>query len=424
MRVIRLLSTQGSPATHSVVLAAARLAFPGAEVVEVDTVEAAGPNGTAGLPGLLVLAEPDAAAAAEAIQAVDARGLPRWAVVVLGRNPSDLAETVPPEEWNPPLLARVFRSALLQHELLCENLRLQGDLRTVARRISHDLCTPIGCIHTSSQVLTLLPWNDAPTIAAVVENIRVSSKEISQLIERICFVLRATADPRVPGRVEMQRVVAAVLERLEPEIRKAGVTVAQPASWPETNGVPQWLHVIWWNLLHNAITHGGEGTPVRLDWSREDGGYRFSVVDRGAGIAPAVAAGLFRPFDQLHTLPAPGLGLSIVQRLVALQGGRCGYARGDDGSDVFYFTLPAGAPGQPSREGGPPAGALRTRSPQPDRDPSCTANRHETAAGPPRAPGAVTTASDHPAMTPDDGGRGPAGAIAARSEIIRTPAQG
>jgi signal transduction histidine kinase len=118
--------------------------------------------------------------------------------------------------------------------------------------------------------------------------------------------------------------------------------VSQPASWPEVAGVAPWLQVIWWNLLDNALKHGGPSAEIRLAWSRAPDGYRFSVVDRGAGIAPALQAGLFQPFDQLHALRTPGLGLSIVQRLVALQGGRCGYERLADGTSAFFFILPAG----------------------------------------------------------------------------------
>jgi hypothetical protein len=159
-------------------------------------------------------------------------------------------------------------------------------------------------------------------------------------------------------------------------------------------GVPQWLHVIWWNLLHNAFTHGGPGTHVRLAWSPEDDGDRFSVIDPGVGLAPAIEAGLFRPFDQLHTLPAPGLGLSIVQRLVALQGGRCGYERLNDGSSVFYFTLPTGAPGPRPPEGGTPAGGFRPLLSEPDNDSSGTANHPAVAAKPFRLPDAVMAAFD------------------------------
>jgi signal transduction histidine kinase len=64
------------------------------------------------------------------------------------------------------------------------------------------------------------------------------------------------------------------------------------------------------------------------------------VSDGGPPLEPGIQGRLFSPFDQLHRRPAPGLGLTIVQRLVALQGGECGYERRPDGSSVFFFTLP------------------------------------------------------------------------------------
>jgi signal transduction histidine kinase len=140
----------------------------------------------------------------------------------------------------------------------------------------------------------------------------------------------------------MGDVVAGVLRQLKPDIQAAGAAVAAPALWPEVIGVAAWRHVIWWNLLHNALRHGGPAPQVQLGWTPEAGGSRFWVSDRGAAVPSSIEARLFRPFDQLHLFPAPGLGLSIVQRLVALQGGRCGYERrAEDGSSVFFFTLPA-----------------------------------------------------------------------------------
>jgi signal transduction histidine kinase len=104
--------------------------------------------------------------------------------------------------------------------------------------------------------------------------------------------------------------------------------------------------VIWWNLLQNALRHGGPSPQIRLAWSPGKEGCRFSVADRGAPIEPVVQARLFRPFDQLHLVASPSLGLSIVQRLVALQDGQCGYERQADGSSVFFFTLPDGKAGR------------------------------------------------------------------------------
>ena len=351
MKLIRLFLVKMSPVTGPVTRTAVREAFPGAEVVEVKTVEEAAQSGPVRPLELVVLAEPDTVAASAAIQTVNANGLPRWAVVILGRDLPDLAETVPPEEWNAPLLARVFRAALMQHELLSENLRLHGDLRTVAHRISHDLYTPVGCISTSAHVLKLiLSENHPPATADMIRNIETSSAEISQLIDRVSFVLRASADPCPPVPFEMAEVVAEVLQQLEPEIRKNEATVTQPASWPKVNGVPQWLRVIWWNLLGNALRHGGPAVQVRLSWQPVEDGWQFSVADRGGSNMPVSPARLFRPFDQLHLLPAPGLGLSIVQRLVALQGGRCDYEQQSDGASLFSFTLPGKTRGRQEHE--------------------------------------------------------------------------
>ncbi len=342
MRPLRLFFAPMPSAADTVARAAAREVFPEAEIVEVASVEEAGRWEESSHPELLVLAPTDPETAAQAVQMTDAVGLPRWAVVIFGRGLGDLADTVPPEQWNAPLVGRAFRSAILQHELLRENLRLQGDLRTVAKRIRHDLFSPVGCICTSSQVLKIvLPAGTTPSIAVMVRNIEDSSAEISQIIDRVSFVLRASADPAVPMEVDMSEVVADSLEQLEREIRETGATLVRPPAWPEVFGVSSWLQMIWWNLLHNALKHGGPKPTIRLGWTAQDGGYRFSVTDSGPGIAEDARALLFRPFDQLHLRPSPGLGLSIVHRLAGLQGGQCGHASTDEGKAEFFFTLPA-----------------------------------------------------------------------------------
>jgi signal transduction histidine kinase len=342
MRSPRIFLVRTSQATRAVALAAARQAFPEGRTTEVGAMDDIGPDRGARSPALVVLTEPDPAATAQAIQALDSDGFPRWAVVILGKDMGEFAETVPPENWSPPLVARVFRAAMQQHQLVCENLRLRGDLRTIARRISHDLYTPVGCIYTSAHVLeAVLFQGDVASVEEMVKNIENSSAEIAQIIDRVSFLLRASADPQFPDRVEMAGVVAGVLRELDADVRAAGATVAQPATWPAVSGVSQWLHVVWWNLLKNALIHGGAGPQLRMTWRLDDDVFRFSLVGRGAPIPATIRTKFYRPFDRLHLMPAPGLGLSIVQRLVALQGGRCGYESSEDGTSTFHFTLPA-----------------------------------------------------------------------------------
>lgn len=108
------------------------------------------------------------------------------------------------------------------------------------------------------------------------------------------------------------------------------------------NGVADWLEIIWWNFLANALQHAGEKPQVELNWRQENDAFRFQVSDSGGGIPAEIREKLFQPFDSLHKPESGfGLGLSLVQRLVDLQGGNCGCEANPKGGSCFFFTLPA-----------------------------------------------------------------------------------
>ena len=224
-----------------------------------------------------------------------------------------------------------------REELLRENARLRGDLLTVARRISHDLRTLLGGILTTSEVLKETLADNNQSSAPLVAPIFHSAEGLAKLIERVSFVLKASVNPVAKEPVKMGDVVFRALQSLESKILKKNIIVAEPASWPEVSGVAVWLEVVWWNLLANAVQHGK--SRIEIGWSREKGGWRFWICDDGGGVPAEKLDKLFQPFDSLHGPDSTqGLGLSIVQRLVELQGGVCGYEPADR---RFYFTLPA-----------------------------------------------------------------------------------
>ena len=139
--------------------------------------------------------------------------------------------------------------------------------------------------------------------------------------------------------------IRAALERLRPAILERGASVSEPASWPEVVGDGVSLEAVWWNLLSNALRHSGEKPRIELGWAKEAPGYRFWVQDYGPGVPPRSRGMLFHAFHRLHAPNAMrGLGLPIVQRLIQLLGGTCGYEPQEAGGSRFYFTLPARAP--------------------------------------------------------------------------------
>ena len=294
---------------------------------------------------LVVLSSEDDAEVVRASQGLDEHELPRWAVVCLGRIESDLAETVAPEDWNPRMLGRIFRLVLLQHELWRENLQLRGDLKTVARRVSHDLRTPLSCVHTVCELLREQA-GDPAGVRQTSGIIRNAALEAGQVLDRVGALLKASTDPLPPTTVPAGAAVAAALEQLEPELQAAGRRLRQPPSWPEVLAVRPWLEIVWHNLIHNALRHGARAGEIELGWTPQDDGARLWIASDGLVPAP-MRPRLLRPFHGLHAHTAAGLGLSVVERLVTLQGGRCGYEAGDDGRATFWFTLPVPAGSKP-----------------------------------------------------------------------------
>ena len=232
-------------------------------------------------------------------------------------------------------------------QLRQENLRLKGDLLSVARRIRHDLLSPVGSIQIAAEVLAHLRPEDAAEIPNMVEVLKQSGGEISQMVERVSFMLVASAQPAPLVKLDMAAIVTEALRELAENIGRGTARIQLPATWPEVCGVAAWLHVVWVNLLNNAVRHGGAAPKIVIAWSAEPDDFRFSVTDDGPGVDAAKVAALFTPFDRIHTVIGVGLGLAIVERLVALQGGQCDHERPAAGGARFYFTLPAAKAGIP-----------------------------------------------------------------------------
>jgi signal transduction histidine kinase len=284
---------------------------------------------------VLVLIDPTPEDFEIALATLDSRGLPRWAVVPPW--PEDIEHAA---VWEPPTLAHTFRFAVSLLMLRRDKARLAGDLHTVARRLTHDLRTPLNSISTANEALATNATAPEPG-PSLHRAISEAVEETGNLIERVAAVLVAGARPIVKQPIEMEEVIWKARERLDSRIRAARATIRSPEKWPMVNGVPAWLELVWTNLLANSLQHAGETPCIELGWKHTDADFCFWVRDSGAGVAVAKRAHLFYPFDRLNELSAPrGYGLSLVQRLIELQGGATGYSPDPAPSGSFYFTLP------------------------------------------------------------------------------------
>ncbi len=99
------------------------------------------------------------------------------------------------------------------------------------------------------------------------------------------------------------------------------------------------------NVLSNAITYSGEGTPrIHIDASRRGQRWVVSVEDNGIGIDPDNQERVFTVFDRLHSrdeYEGTGIGLALCERIVERHDGSLWIDSEPGEGSTVSVTLPA-----------------------------------------------------------------------------------
>jgi signal transduction histidine kinase len=149
---------------------------------------------------------------------------------------------------------------------------------------------------------------------------------------------------RAPVRqpVDLREGIEQTLTMLGHTVRAKGLTVRidVAADVPEVPVFPGEINQVWTNLLDNAIDAAAEGGVLEIRAYREGALVCVALSDDGAGIPPETLARIWEPF---YTTKPPGagtgLGLDVVQRIVAQHDGRIDVASAP-GRTTFTVCLP------------------------------------------------------------------------------------
>ncbi|GAB4121272.1 MAG: hypothetical protein Fur005_33940 [Roseiflexaceae bacterium] len=185
-------------------------------------------------------------------------------------------------------------------------------------------------------------------IDAQFEAIIGAGMKMNTIIESLLMLSSLRLQQKVQhSTLNMGSIVEEVLYHLQPQIQQAQAKIALPQQWSVSYGYAPWVEEVWINYLTNALKYGG--TPPQIEIGADqpiDGIARFWVQDNGAGITPEQQALLFTPFTRLYNakVQGHGLGLSIVQRIVAKLGGEVGVESYPGCGSRFFFTLPIDCP--------------------------------------------------------------------------------
>ena len=223
--------------------------------------------------------------------------------------------------------------------------------------LGHELRNPLAAIASASALLSQpRPTREHLEFAAGV--IRRQSHHLKRLIDDLLDVGRAMTGKIIleRERMDLGQAVRNVAEALGTAGRLAERRVELEAAPAWIHGDPTRIEQIATNLMVNAATYTAPGGTIRVRVAEEDGKALVEVSDDGRGIAPEALERVFDLFYQAdssmdRTSGGLGIGLTLVQRLVALHGGAVeAHSAGLGKGATFAVRFPLAAAAAP-REG-------------------------------------------------------------------------
>jgi two-component system osmolarity sensor histidine kinase EnvZ len=202
--------------------------------------------------------------------------------------------------------------------------------------VSHDLRTPLTKLRLGLELRPASP-DDAQLVRAI--------DEIDRTIGQFVEFARADAETEAPVYLDPAELVREVAAGFELD----GSTFALDLdSGAQVKVRPDAFRRVLTNLMNNAMRHGMAGLKVRVVLEPQDAGrdacVRIDVLDRGPGVSAENLARLGRPFyrtDEARvSTTGTGLGLALVGRLAAREGGTLILALRKDGGFCASILLP------------------------------------------------------------------------------------
>jgi Bacteriophytochrome (light-regulated signal transduction histidine kinase) len=211
--------------------------------------------------------------------------------------------------------------------------------------VAHDLRAPLRGIDSFSQLLIerYSQRLDHEGLA-YLNRVRASASRMSQLIDALLSLAQVGRSDMQPLDLDFSQLVQSVTSELAAANPDRNVPMVI-APGMRAYADPRMLRIVVANLLENAwkFTARRQRPAVEVGPVQNTALPTYYVRDNGAGFDPAYASRLFGAFQRLHPdreFPGTGIGLAIVQRVIARHGGTVWADSRPDQGATFYFTLP------------------------------------------------------------------------------------
>jgi signal transduction histidine kinase len=248
------------------------------------------------------------------------------------------------------------RTAALRHEM-AERQRLEREAQRVqhfallgrlAAGVSHEIRNPLGAIFLQVDVVEEELRDPGPAsaaeIATALTEIRTNLERLNDLVQDYLSLVRVGEAQLVPA--DLGLLVTQWAQEMTAALAAQGITLQLEAV--DHLGLVA-LHAntfrrVLVNLVDNARDAMPQGGTVTLRGRRHGATVHLDVEDTGMGIPPERYSQIFEP---LHTTKpgGTGLGLYIVQEVMAAHGGQIAVQSTVGAGTTFTLTLPGAGAG-------------------------------------------------------------------------------
>lgn len=212
---------------------------------------------------------------------------------------------------------------------------------------AHELQTPLAGLRAHAQIALMA--EDEQTRARSLERIQASVDRTARLVHQLLELAREETSAEAPAGhwAGVAEVVGGLAEELEPALQRAGVGIAcsERARVAELRIDDCSLALALRNLVDNSVQHSPPGSSIEIDLVDRGDEALLSVLDRGPGIPLADIDRVRDRFVRGSRAKGSGsgLGLSIVELVIARAGGRLELAAREGGGLRASLALPAQA---------------------------------------------------------------------------------
>ena len=234
----------------------------------------------------------------------------------------------------------VGRLAAAFNDMLAALNESKVQQRQLVRDASHELRTPLTALRTNIELLAR--GKDLPQAERdrLLEDVTIEVEELSSLVSELVDLATDVDVDEVPTTMDLVAVSEAVADRYR---RRTGRDIVVTGDRVSLAAKPTAIDRAIRNLVDNAVKWSPAATTIDVSISSQDSTLKFSVADRGPGIAPGDRPKVFDRFyrsDEARTMPGSGLGLAIVARIVVDHGGDAFVEERPGGGAIVGFTLP------------------------------------------------------------------------------------